>query len=103
MAKPINDIDAQIAALEKRIADEPRRLQEQQERMKQMELDKIATIPPSDEVINRRRETMHKVDMTHGERNNARKEQAKDIVFLILCLCAIGALGWWLYSALKGE
>jgi len=102
MSDSIEDIDEKIAALEKLIADEPRRLRERQEHLQRMEEERLATMPPNDEVINRRREAIHRVDMTHGERNNARREQAKDVFILILCLLAITALGWWVFVALQG-
>ena len=101
MSNSIEDLEAQIAALEKKIADEPKRLRQEQERKRLAEEERLATMPPSDEVITQRREKMHKVEMTRGEASNARMDQAKDGILLILLIAAIGMMGFWLYSALQ--
>jgi len=102
MSNSIEELEAQIAALEKKIADEPRRLLDEKKRKQKMEEERLAIMPPSDEVLKQRREKMHKVEMTRGEASNARMDQAKDGVLLVLLLAAIGMMGFWLYSALRG-
>jgi len=101
MSESLEELEAKIAALERMIAEEPERLREEQERLKQIEKDKKATIPPSDEVILQRREFIHEAKMTYGEHSNARRGQAKDLMLLLLTLLAIAALGWWLFSLYK--
>ncbi len=102
MSQSLTEIEAQIAALEQKIADEPFRLKAEKERKRQAELDKKATLPPSDEVIDKIREHKHNAQMTNGERSNARVEQGRDFVLLILFLLGIVVLAGWFIKALAG-
>lgn len=90
----IEELEAHIAMLEEKIADEPRRIKEEQDR-------KLTMMPASDEIVQRERERTHRIEVTRGEVQNIRVTQAKDGVLLLFFLLGIVAIGFWIYNALQ--
>ncbi len=103
MSKSLEDIEAEIAALERAIEEEPRRLQREREREEQLKQERLSTLAPSDELVSQRIEKRHNAVVTHGETNTIRKAQSRDAILLILLLIAIGAMAWWLFSSLNAS
>ena len=90
----IEDLEAQIAALEREIAERPKRMQEEFEQ-------RMCTIPASDEVLHQQRERVHELDLTKNQVRNIRISQTKDGALLILIIVAIIAASFWIYNALQ--
>ena len=98
----IEELEQQIAELERKIADEPRRLQEEHERELMEEESRRATLPPSQEVLDRKRESKLNVDLyTKKEVENIRNEQKRDIVLILLFIAAIAAMVGWIYTSVQ--
>ena len=95
MADPtIEELEAQIAQIEKYILNEPKRIQEERDR-------KLRTMPPSDEVVSQHHEHLHNLDLTRSEKQNIRITQAKDGLILFLGVIGIVALSLWIYNSLQ--
>jgi len=102
MAKhSLDELDAEIAAIEQQIADEPRRLREEQARQERIAMEKRSTLPPSADLIDRAREKKYRANLTKGETHNARVGQAKDAVLLVMIVMGIIGVAAWLFSALQ--
>ncbi len=94
MSDSLNDIEAQIAALEKRIADEPRRIIEAENR-------RINTIPASDELRDQIRDKTYEASLTRNQIKNIRASQTKDGTLLILFIFAMISIAGWIFKTLE--
>ena len=92
--KHVSDIEAQIAALEKRIADEPRRILEAENRRRN-------TIPASDELREQLRDKTYEANLTRNQVRNIRVSQSKDGTLLILFVFAMIAIAGWIFRTLE--
>ncbi len=90
----LEELDAQMAALEAKIAYEPQRILKERE-------NKITTMPASDEVLDRERERMHEVGVSRREVENIRISQAKDGILLLFFLLAIAGFTFWIFSSFQ--
>lgn len=88
----LQDLEAQISALEQKIANEPERILAEAER-------KRTTMPASDEALEQHRERMHQVEVSRKEVSNIRITQAKDGTLLLFFVLAIVSLSYWIYNA----
>ena len=94
MSDNLNDIEAQIAALEKRIADEPRRILEAENRRRN-------TIPASDELRDQIRDKTYEASLTRNQIKNIRVSQTKDGTLLILFIFAMISIAGWIFRTLE--
>ena len=85
----------QIKQLESFIETAPGRIR------KKMEED-MMTMPPPDDLQDRRREHAFYAKLSRGEIKNERRYQARSAMLFLLLATAIAALSSWIYSFLNG-
>lgn len=94
-SQSIEELEAEIASLEKKLLREPIRQKEEEVR-------KLTTMPASDELLEQQREKMHSLDLlSKGEVHNTRISQGKDLVLLIFFLLALVSIVGWILSSLQ--
>ena len=84
-----------IAELENFIEEGPDRIRREIE-------EEITTMPPPDDLEDRRREYDFYTKLTRGEIRNERRYQAKSAVLFLLLATAIVALSSWIFTFLNG-
>ena len=84
-----------IAELENFIEEGPDRIRREIE-------EEITTMPPPDDLEDRRREYEFYTKLSRGEIRNERRYQAKSAILFLLLATAIAALTSWIFSFLNG-
>lgn len=90
----IDELEAKISLLERKIQEEPQRLLDEKNRL-------LNTMPASDEVIEQHFEHKHKVGVSRGEVQNIRISQARDGVLLLLFILGIISISIWIYNTFQ--
>ena len=85
-------IEEAIARYETLVTEEPARL-------RQETLDRINTMPPPEDIEERRREKRIVRAVTRGEVINERRYQASHGTLLLLLMAAAAALAWWVWKS----
>jgi hypothetical protein len=62
----------------------------------------MTTMPPPDDLADRRREHAFYTKLSRGEIKNERRYQARSAMLFLLLATAIAALSSWIYSFLNG-
>ena len=86
---------ARIDELEQFIEKAPDRLRQEME-------DELTTMPPPDDLDDRRREHKFYSQLSRGEIRNEHRYQARSAFLFVLLVAAIVALSSWIYSVLQG-
>ena len=84
-----------INELEEFIEDAPERIRKEME-------DEITTMPPRDDLEDRRRDHKFYSQLSRGEIRNERRHQARGSLLFILLATAIASLSSWIYAFLQG-
>ena len=84
-----------IRQLEELIETAPERIRREME-------EEMMTMPPPDDLADRRREHAFYAKLSRGEIRNERRYQARSAVLFLLLATAIAALSSWIYSFLNG-
>lgn len=85
---------ARINELESFISEAPERIRKEME-------EEITTMPPPDDLEDRRREHKFYSQLSRGEIRNEHRYQARSLILFVLLLVAIVALSAWIYSVLQ--
>ena len=71
------------------------------ERERQAEEDRLSTLPPPAEIIERKREKKFMEQLSRGELKNEKRHQAKSGFLLFLLVIAILAIALWIFRAVQ--
>ena len=85
---------ARINELEDFITEAPERIRKEME-------EEITTMPPPDDLEDRRREHKFYSQLSRGEIRNEHRYQARSLMLFVLLVTAILALSAWIYSVLQ--
>ena len=86
---------SRIDELENYIEDAPERIRQEMD-------DEMRTMPPPDDLEDRRREHKFYAQLSRGEIRNEHRYQARSALLFLLLITAIVALSSWIYSVLNG-
>ncbi|NNC89012.1 MAG: hypothetical protein HKN82_11190, partial [Akkermansiaceae bacterium] len=95
LSKREEQLLTRIAELESFIEEGPDRIRREIE-------EEITTMPPPDDLVDRRREYEFYTKLSRGEIRNERRYQAKSAILFVLLAAAIAALSSWIYTFLNG-
>ena len=87
---------SKITELEAFIEDAPERIRREME-------DELTTMPPPDDLEDRRREHRFYSQLSRGEIRNEHRYQARSALLFLLLVTAIVALSSWIYSVLNAS
>ena len=65
------------------------------QKLAQEERDRQNTMPPLEEIEERKRRKNHENTISRGEATNIMRDQSRSVLLLIALLAAIGSLVWW--------
>jgi hypothetical protein len=88
-------LQSRINELETFIETGPERVRRQME-------EEISTMPPPDDLADRRREHKFYAQLSRGEIRNERRYQTRGAFLFLLLAAAIAGLSSWIYSFLQG-
>ena len=71
------------------------------EREREAEEERMRTLPPPSEIIQRKREKKFMEQLSRGELKNQKRNQAKSGFLLFLLILATLAIGLWIYRAVQ--
>lgn len=96
--RPSSSTDRELAQLDQQCAELAARIDELAnlpERLRALEREKLATLPPPDDWDDRRRQVEFKQRYTRRKARNERREQGRSVFLLALLLATAVALVWW--------
>lgn len=99
--QPNNALSAREAQLLARINELEDFISGAPERIRQEMEDEITTMPPPDDLEDRRREHKFYSQLSRGEIRNEHRYQARSLVLFVLLVTAIFALSAWIYSVVQ--
>lgn len=85
---------SKISELESFIEQAPERIRKEME-------EELTTMPPPDDLEDRRREHKFYTQLSRGEIRNEHRYQARSAILFLLLVTAIVALSSWIYSVLQ--
>jgi hypothetical protein len=71
------------------------------EREREAEEERMRTLPPPSEIIQRKREKKFMEQLSRGELKNEKRNQARSGFLLFLLILATLAIGLWIYRAVQ--
>jgi hypothetical protein len=72
------------------------------QKLAQEERDRQNTMPPLEEIEERKRRKNHENTISRGEATNIMRDQSRSVLLLIALLAAIGSLVWWGVKLMQG-
>ncbi|MBJ7256547.1 MAG: hypothetical protein JHD23_10530 [Akkermansiaceae bacterium] len=72
------------------------------QKLAQEERDRQNTMPPLEEIEERKRRKNHENTISRGEAANIMRDQSRSVLLLIALLAAIGSLVWWGVKLMQG-
>jgi len=71
------------------------------DREREAEEERMRTLPPPSEIVERKREKKFMEQLSRGELKNEKRNQAKSGFLLFLLILAILSIGLWIYNAVQ--
>jgi len=97
----IKELEDAQRELEEHIHSLQLHIEEEPERVRQKLIDQRTTLPPLEDIEDRRRERRFYAHISRGEAQNERRYQAKSSLVLLLLVAATSAIAWWIYTYLQ--
>ncbi len=96
----LDSLSARERELQEKIAKLQDYVENAPERERQAEEERLRTLPPPSEIMEREREKSFMDKLSRGELKNERRDQTKNGFLLFLLILTILALGLWIYQAI---
>jgi len=100
-SSPSSEFSDREKALQAQIAELEDFVTHGAEREREAEEERMLTLPPPAEILDRKREKLFMMRLSRGELANEKRAQASNGLLLVLLILAIFSIGAWIYSVVQ--